>query len=84
MNGYLVNPLSKEQLYLVMKALANGKSLSLDEIIVEFYKHFWYLIGEDFLKMIWEIVKVKSLPNGMNRGLITLVFEVGDKENLSN
>jgi hypothetical protein len=36
------------------------------------------------LKMIWEIVKVKSLPNGMNRGLITLVFEVGDKENLSN
>ncbi len=45
-----------------MKALANGKSLSPNEIIVEFYKYFWYLIREDFLKMIQEIVKVKSLP----------------------
>jgi hypothetical protein len=67
MNGYLAKPLSKEELYLVMKALANGKSLSLDGIIVEFYKYFWYLIGEDFLKMIQATIKVKSLPNGMNR-----------------
>jgi hypothetical protein len=84
MNGYLAKPLSKEELYLVMKALANGKSLSPYEIIVEFYKYFWYLIGEDFLKMIQEIVKMKSLPNGMNRSLITLVFEIGDKGNFSN
>jgi hypothetical protein len=84
MNGYLAKPLSKEELYLIMKALANGKSLSPNEIIVEFYKYFWYLIREDFLKMIQEIIKVKSLPNGMNMVLITLVFEVGDKGNLSN
>jgi hypothetical protein len=67
-----------------MKALANGKSLNPNGIIVEFYKYFWYLIWEDFLKIIQAIVKVKSFPNGMNKGLITPIFKVGDKGKLNN
>lgn len=40
-------PITKEELYMAMKDMANGKALGPDGIILEFYSVFWELIGHD-------------------------------------
>ena len=47
------------------------KSLGEDGIVSEFYKHYWYLIGEDFESVVREIFYQKLLSESQNRGIIT-------------
>jgi hypothetical protein len=51
---------------------------------IEFYTFFWYFIGEDFHKMIEIAIKDGSLPNMINKGIITLLFRISEKENFNN
>ena len=39
------------------KSMASGKALGPDSVTVEFYKTFWYLISEDYLKMVLDAIK---------------------------
>jgi hypothetical protein len=46
--------------------------------------HFWYFIGEDYHEMIIQTMHSSKLPQVVNKGLITLIFKIGDKVNISN
>ena len=54
------------------------KSPGDDGIVSEFYRHYWYLIGEDFESMVREILDQKLLSESQNRGIITYV-QIGGK-----
>ena len=54
------------------------KSPGDDGIVSEFYRHYWYLIGEDFESMVREIFDQKLLSESQNRGIITYV-QIGGK-----
>jgi hypothetical protein len=54
------------------------KSPGEDGIVSEFYRHYWYLIGEDFESVVREIFDKKLLSESQNRGIITLMFKSGE------
>jgi hypothetical protein len=58
------------------------KSPGEDGIVSEFYRHYWYLIGEDFESVVREIFDKKLLSESQNRGIITLMFKSGERENI--
>jgi len=65
--------------------MAKNKVLGLNGLAIEFYIFFWYFIGEDFLRMIEISIKEKSFSKCINyKGLIILLFKVGEKESLGN
>jgi len=85
MNRCLAKPISNKEFYLVAKSMAENKVLGLNGMAIEFYTFFWYFIGEDFHTMIELLIKEKSFSKGINyKGLIILLFKVGEKESLGN
>jgi hypothetical protein len=40
---------------------------------------FEHIIGEDYFKMVKNVVKIGRVPNGVMKGLIHLTFKYGDK-----
>jgi hypothetical protein len=60
------------------------KSPGEDGIVSEFYRHYWYLIGEDFESVVREIFDQKLLSESQNRGIITLMFKSGEREDIKN
>ncbi len=84
MKKTLAAHISNKQLEGVAKTLAKYKTLKLDGILVKFYHSFWYLIGSYFYKMLQWTMEEGKLPNGVNIGLITLIFKFGNSDKLSN
>ena len=58
--------------------MAGDKSPGPDGIDVRFYVKFWPLIGAE------SSLQRETLPRGLNKGLIALLFKSGDREDLSN
>ena len=68
---------------MVVKLQKPDKSPGEDGIVSEFYKHYWYLIGEDFGSVVREIFFFQKLfCESQNRGIITLMFKVGEREDI--
>ena len=55
------------------------KSPGEDGIASEFYRHYWYLIGENLESVVREIFDQKLLSESQNMGIITLMFKSGGK-----
>lgn len=72
------------ELRAAVHAMATGKSPGPDGVVVEFFRHFWDLIGPEFTHMIQSAVTSGVLPNDMNKGLIALLPKAGDLELLPN
>ena len=62
----------------------NNKSPGEDGIISEFYKEYWYLIKDDFMGLIKEVFDNYELSETQNRGLISLLYKCGERENIGN
>ena len=58
------------------------KSPREDGIVSAFYRHYWYLIGEDFESVVRENFDKKLLSESRNRGIITLMFKSGEREDI--
>jgi hypothetical protein len=84
MNKRLASLLSLEELQVATNSMAKGKAPGPDGVVAEFYTFFWDLIGIDHFLMIEVVVKDGGFLDGVNRGLITLLFKAKNKENLSN
>ena len=63
---------------------SNGKSPGSDGIPYEFYKEFWYLLKHDFIQVINYVYESGLLSPSQRRGMITLLFKKGERENLAN
>jgi hypothetical protein len=84
MKARLKAPVGKLELDEALKGMASGKSSGPDGVVIEFYKVFWDLIGEDYHKMILEAVSAGSLPRGVTNGLISLLYKEGGRGQLTN
>ena len=49
---YLSQPLVNQELWVVAIVLAASKSLSSDNLAVQFYTRFWDLLGDELTEML--------------------------------
>ena len=77
-------PLSQEELRMALWDMCPGKSPGLDDIVVEFYKTFWNVLGEEFTCMINTSIREGQLPLGITQGMIVLLHKGGDRQALTN
>jgi hypothetical protein len=84
MKACLRVPIKMHELDEALKGMAAGKSPGPDGIVIEFYKTFWDLFGEKYHRMILSAVESSRLPNGVTRGLISLLHKGGGRSSLTN
>ena len=69
----LDGPLTYEECKKSLEAFQNGKSPGVDGLTVEFYKHFFDLIGLDLLASLNRAYELGRLSISQRRGIITLL-----------
>jgi hypothetical protein len=84
MNATLGRPLIAKELGQATKSMAKEKTLGIDGISIEFYRHFWTLIRDKFIEMINVALAQGSLAPSMTQGLLTFIFKVGERADLEN
>lgn len=53
--------------------MSKGKSPGIDGISVEFYHHFWNIIGNPLMELFNEYLSKKEMATTVKQGLITLI-----------
>ena len=76
--------ISLDEISKAVKILKLDKSPGEDGIVNEFYKTYWYLISDDFGAVIKEIFDNNLLCESQYRGMITLMFKSGEREDIKN
>jgi hypothetical protein len=84
MNATLGHPITSQELLAAVRKMAKDRSLGPDGINIFFYTKFWDVIGQEFTEMINKAVANRSLPPGMTKGLISLIFKSGEPDDLGN
>ena len=59
-----------------------NKSPGIDGLSVDFYKTFWYEIGDLVVDSLNEAFTNGALTETMNTSTVTLMFKKGDKANI--
>ena len=75
---------SIDEIFNAAKLQKPDKSPGDDGISSEFYQLFWYLIGDDFVSVVKDIFRNKRLCESQYRGMITLLFKKGEREDIRN
>ncbi len=83
-NGELVKPFTKEELYNALNSMKCGKAPGIDGIPVEFYKAFWAVVGDDLFDVLNDSLSRGLLPLSCRRAVITLIPKKGDLRNIKN
>lgn len=73
-----------QELTAAVAQMASGKSSGLDGLPADFLKHFWNLLGHDFLDVFNESFKNGTLPASCLRAVISLLPKKGDLTLLKN
>jgi hypothetical protein len=77
----LYKPVEKEELKKVLSNFKVDKSLGPDGWTVEFFSHFFDLVGEDLLEMVEESRLKGFIPGDLNSTFITLIPKVNKPQN---
>ena len=80
----LEREISLDEIAKAIKKMANNKSPGEDGIIIEFYKIFWNLIGEDLHEVILHGLDNEELSYSQYLALIILLYKKGPRENIKN
>ena len=73
-----------EELKGAVDAMENDKSPGLDGITINFYKHFWHMLGDELVRVYNHAFRVGPLSVSQRRGVISLLFKKGDRTQLKN
>jgi hypothetical protein len=65
-------------------ALAKGKCLGLDGLMVDFFKAYYNFTSVDFTTMVNESLECGCFPKGVTSGLNSLWFKQGKRWRLTN
>ncbi len=76
--------ISESEIHTVIKNLKTEKSPGSDGLTPEFYKHFWPVIKDMYMKMIKETQEKGELPYSLRKALLALLFKKGDDTLLKN
>ncbi len=84
MNFKFTQTIFIEDLHIVAKSVTRDKAPKPDGIVFKFYIFFYEIIWENFSKMVNVVFEVGHFPQGMNKGLITLLFKARGTKYFSN
>ena len=77
-------PITETELWKCIKQLKKNKSPGEDGIISEFYQIYWNTIKTEFTKLIKEILDSEKLPHSQSKGILTLLYKKGEREDIKN
>ena len=80
----LERDIAREEIAKAIKKMPNNKSPGEDGIIVEFYKMFWNLIGDDLHEVFLNGLENEELAYSQYLALIILLYKKGPRENIKN
>ena len=66
----------------VITMLKKNKSPGEDGITSEFYQDYWCVIKDEFMQMLEYTEKTKELTKSQYRGIITLLYKQGTREDI--
>lgn len=75
---------TEKELEVALWSLADNKTPGIDGLPKEFYITFWNALKKDLLKVYKEIYKEGALGETMRKGVISLIFKKGDREEIKN
>ena len=64
--------------------MKRNKAPGLDGISIEFYQHFWPLIGELLINEFNESFENQILPSSQRSAVLSLIFKKDDSQNTAN
>ena len=76
--------ISKDECFMAIKSMKRNKSPGLDGINIEFYEHFWSLLGGLLVDVFNESFENGILPNSQRSAVLSLIFKKDDTEDISN
>ena len=80
----LEREINKNEIFKAIKKMPGNKSPGQDGIIIEFYRLFWDVIGDDLLEVYLNGLNNKELTYSQYLSLIILLYKQGPRENLKN
>ena len=83
MNMLLVKAITEKELLTAIMSMAKGKAPGYDGIPIEFFQKYWPTISKDFLRMIFKSMDEGAFPEGVTKGLISLIPKDGDSKDLN-
>ena len=75
---------TKDECFRAIKAMKTNKAPDLDGISIEFYEHFWSLLGDLLINVFNESYENEILPSSQRSAVMTLIFKQSDREDISN
>lgn len=78
------HPITEDEIKVIVKSMAPYKSPGLDGICAEWYKHFIDDLSPILKNLIDEIFENGQLTNSQQKGLITLLYKKGPRDDLRN
>ena len=76
--------IDKGEVECVLKKMAAGKSPGADGFPVEFWRHFWDVVGGDFMDVVEWVAVNGRVTESMSGGVIRLLFKKGDRGDVRN
>ena len=77
-------PLTEDELLAAVRDMARNKAPGLDGLPLDFYLSFWTLLAPDLLSVLNFSFRDGHFPISLRSGVITLLFEKGDRLNPAN
>ena len=77
-------PATEDELTKVVKTLKKNKAPGFDGLTAEFYLKYWDEIKKEFTGVIKEIEESCELCHSQYRGIISLVYKKGDRDDITN
>lgn len=77
-------PISTEELDKAIEGMASAHAPDPDDVLPKFFKKFWSIIKLDYLGMIQESIRKGSLPLGVSKGFILLLYKSKERIKLTN
>lgn len=84
MKNRLRAPITLEELKSAVNDMKSDKAPRLDGIVLEFYKCFWDMLGQDFLVIVRDSIQQGKYPPGVTHGMIALLHKGGERQALTN
>ena len=76
--------LSEKEIETSIYKFKKNKSPGEDGIVAEWYQTFWPLIKNEFILVINEILNENNLSSSQCKGVLSLIYKKGERENLKN